>query len=188
MMDSASPVVVTTASRSPVLPTYVTRAEGSIPCPISIKYRQFHIELDDYEVGFTYQDYNMTYTISPIQGSATIVKVRDAWAVPRTPQGTPATPPAGPLHTSLVSEEHPPRAPPRLGLSIRIPHPELAMSPATPSPVSSNDADYDIVKEFEECIDEFLQAASNSLNNRTWLTNTMVTEILMWLPDYIRNG
>lgn len=183
--ETMPPVTVSTASRSPTLPTYVSRAEGSIPCPLSIKYRNFHIDLDDYEVQFVYQDYTNTFSLSPLQGSATILKVKDAYSVPKTPQSTPATPPYMMSIPHATASSTPPLRPGRPRLAIRIPHPEMTASPQTPSPLDCDGPEV-IVEEFLACSDEFIQAATNQLNNRTWLPNTIVTQLLLWLPQYMR--
>ncbi len=188
MSDIQSPVTVTTGSRSPSLPSYVARAEGSVPCPLSIKYKNFHLTIEDYEVAFQYHDFSMEYLINPLQGSISIIKVRDAYAPTPTPSSTPNSffvQSTSPFLRDVTWRNSPPTDR-RPRLSIRVPHPEMAASPQTPSPLSCDDPD-GLVHDFLAIVDDFVQAATNSLNNHTWLPNTCVTQLLLWLPAYLRN-
>ncbi len=179
-------LMVTTGSRSPYIPSYVSYAEGHIECPLILYFRDFQINIENFEVSFIYNNMALSFTPMPIEGEIQIMKTR-------SPVHTEAvtSPLVSPMSRNLFvqrtewkSQEHPIRKKPNL--TVTIPSvPVLSTSPLTPTPIETDDPK-PVVSEVLQTAGQCSQAAVHGLHNKTWLPYNIILQTLIWLPDILR--
>ncbi len=177
-------VFVTTGSRAPYIPSYISYAEGSIDCPLHIHFRNFQINVNDLSINFVFNKQNIHFTPMPIEGVVEVLKTSSS--APCSPTSSvPDSPASVNMFVNRVEwqvQQRPVRQ--RPNLQIVVPAPALSTSPLTPSPVSCNPET--VISEFLEAADAFTVASMNALQNKTWLPFSTVLQTLVWLPDIIR--